>query len=132
MTINFVVSDLFWETFSLKMRTVHQKTLKGILCIVVIFLFVYVAEYEVLKYHIQESALASEPTELSKPWVSSSTTVRFWIDMPNKFPWRHCLQDYNGVLTTLDCERVGIYLIYMTYCNYNFRREKLKSLKLYQ
>jgi len=87
------------------MRTVHQKTLKGILCIVVIFLFVYVAKYEVLKYHIQESALASEPTELRKSWVSSSTPVRFWIDMPNKFPWRHCLQDYNGVLTTLNCEK---------------------------
>ena len=30
-----------------------------------------------------------------------------WIDLPNMFPWRHCLQEYNSILTVLACNKVG-------------------------
>ena len=30
-----------------------------------------------------------------------------WLDLPNMFPWRHCLQEYNSILTVLACNKVG-------------------------
>ena len=32
--------------------------------------------------------------------------VWLWIDIPNDFPWRNCLQEYTGFLTLLHCEEV--------------------------
>ena len=29
--------------------------------------------------------------------------IRMWIDIPNDFPWRKCLSDYNGVLASTEC-----------------------------
>ena len=44
-----------------------------------------------------------------------------WIDLPNMFPWRHCVQEYNNILTVLSCVKVHFfnlkvqsYLIYLT------------------
>ena len=31
------------------------------------------------------------------------TSVGIWIDLPNAFPWRLCLQEYNNLLTLLNC-----------------------------
>ena len=39
--------------------------------------------------------------------ISSSSQVRLWMDIPNAFPWRHCLQEYNNIITLLTCEKVG-------------------------
>ena len=39
-------------------------------------------------------------------WMPSSTQVRLWMEIPNAFPWRYCIQEYNGVLTLLDCNQV--------------------------
>ena len=37
---------------------------------------------------------------------SSNLPVHFWIDIPNDFPWRNCLQEYNRALTLLHCHQV--------------------------
>ena len=29
--------------------------------------------------------------------------VSIWIDLPNAFPWRHCIQHYNDYFATLGC-----------------------------
>ena len=35
-----------------------------------------------------------------------SRSVRMWVDIPNSFPWRYCLREYNGVTTLVACEKV--------------------------
>ena len=35
-------------------------------------------------------------------------SVRMWVDIPNSFPWRYCLREYNGVATLLACMKVRI------------------------
>ena len=39
----------------------------------------------------------SEPTRISLEPLS------VWIDLPNAFPWRQCLVDYNGKVAATDC-----------------------------
>ena len=29
--------------------------------------------------------------------------LTLWIDLPNMFPWRYCVQEYAGILTVLNC-----------------------------
>ena len=44
-----------------------------------------------------------EPLNSSTPqW-----TVSLWIDLPNIFPWRQCVQQYNNLLTVLGCDQVS-------------------------
>ena len=43
--------------------------------------------------------------------ISSSSQVRLWMDIPNAFPWRHCLQEYNNIITLLTCQKVGSHYI---------------------
>ena len=38
--------------------------------------------------------------------VLSASAVTLWMDVPNAFPWRHCLQVYNNVIAVLSCEKV--------------------------
>ena len=38
--------------------------------------------------------------------LSLRTPVRLWIDIPNAFPWRNCLQEYNRVILPLHCQQV--------------------------
>ena len=42
-----------------------------------------------------------------KPWLSNSTTVTIWMDLPNAFPWRNCLQEYNDLVVPTDCQQNG-------------------------
>ena len=35
-------------------------------------------------------------------------SVRMWVDIPNSFPWRYCLREYNGVATLVACMKVRI------------------------
>ena len=35
---------------------------------------------------------------------SEDTKVRIWIDIPNAFPWRHCLMKWNHGVDTVSCE----------------------------
>jgi len=37
---------------------------------------------------------------------SISGRLRFWIDLPNSFPWRYCLQEYNDFVTFLPCRHL--------------------------
>jgi len=34
---------------------------------------------------------------------SNNTVIRLWIDVPNSFPWRKCLHEYNGMVFTYSC-----------------------------
>ena len=42
-----------------------------------------------------------------EPWLSNTTTVTIWIDLPNVFPWRNCLQEWGGSITPSDCQPKG-------------------------
>ena len=42
----------------------------------------------------EETSYISQDAELN---------VSIWIDLPNAFPWRHCIQHYNGYFATLGC-----------------------------
>ena len=46
----------------------------------------------------------------AEPGPGPLTSVGIWIDLPNAFPWRHCLQEYNNLLTPLGCA-LGIWLV---------------------
>ena len=39
--------------------------------------------------------------------VMSASAVTLWMDVPNAFPWRHCLQGYNNIISVLSCEKVA-------------------------
>ena len=38
-----------------------------------------------------------------EPWLTNSTTVTIWMDLPNAFPWRNCLQESNDLLVPTEC-----------------------------
>ena len=31
--------------------------------------------------------------------------VTIWIDLPNAFPWRYCVQEYNNLFAILNCDK---------------------------
>ena len=31
--------------------------------------------------------------------------VTIWIDLPNAFPWRYCVQEYNNLFAVLNCDK---------------------------
>ena len=45
-------------------------------------------------------------TTTPRPWIPSSTQVRLWMDIPSAFPWRHCIEEYNNIVTLLRCFKV--------------------------
>ena len=49
----------------------------------------------------------SDPEDPELSWFQSDvplTSVGIWTDLPNAFPWRHCLQEYNNLLIPLSCD----------------------------
>ena len=65
---------------------------------------------------------------------SGTSLVRMWVDIPNSFPWRYCLREYNGVTTLVACKKVGMQICikltivkYLTICS--FRMTRIKCLK---
>eukprot|EP00092_Neocalanus_flemingeri_P005814 GFUD01006258.1.p1 GENE.GFUD01006258.1~~GFUD01006258.1.p1 ORF type:complete len:628 (-),score=188.16 GFUD01006258.1:577-2460(-) len=54
---------------------------------------------------------SSKPPNLSNPKFSpdkyyifsNNSNIRMWIDVPNSFPWRKCLHEYNGMVFTYAC-----------------------------
>ena len=36
--------------------------------------------------------------------ASPLSSVGIWLDLPNAFPWRLCLQEYNGLIAPLHCD----------------------------
>ena len=64
---------------------------------------------------LHPSPLLASPEQQVLPVNSSETNVNqtepesahtLWIDLPNIFPWRKCVQEYNNLLTVLDCDKV--------------------------
>ena len=39
--------------------------------------------------------------------IKTEPAYTLWIDLPNIFPWRKCVQEYNNLLTVLDCDKVS-------------------------
>ena len=39
--------------------------------------------------------------------IKTESAHTLWIDLPNIFPWRRCVQEYNNLLTVLDCNKVS-------------------------
>ena len=39
--------------------------------------------------------------------IKTEPALTLWIDLPNIFPWRKCVQEYNNLLTVLDCDKVS-------------------------
>ena len=64
---------------------------------------------------IQESVNETETVKATnvtkvEAKISASLPVHFWIDIPNDFPWRNCLQEYNRALTPLHCHQVDSFI----------------------
>ena len=56
--------------------------------------------------------------------ISGTLPVHFWIDIPNDFPWRNCLQEYNRALTPLHCHQVDSFLTSgKIYSEIHFRKQ---------
>ena len=54
-----------------------------------------------LKTLVILSAIVTLFLLLRKPSLTSSVII--WIDLPNVFPWRHCLSHSGGMITTSSC-----------------------------
>jgi len=79
--------------------SLRNPRVKWTLCILVITLVIYISK-DLFPTTLQDS-------EYEEPWISSSIRVHFWIDIPNEFPWRSCIQEYNRVLTLLSCDQAS-------------------------
>ena len=40
--------------------------------------------------------------------LSVRKSLRLWVDLPNSYPWRYCLKEYNQVVTFVTCSKVII------------------------
>ena len=48
-------------------------------------------------------AISSKHSEDGYYIFSNNSDVTLWIDVPNSFPWRKCLQEYMGMMFTYQC-----------------------------
>ena len=53
--------------------------------------------------HSNAGGLVTMDEETSYISQDAELNVSIWIDLPNAFPWRHCIQHYNGYFATLGC-----------------------------
>ena len=58
-----------------------------------------------------KSTITATATTTALPWILPSRQVRLWMDIPNAFPWRHCIEEYNNIVTLLSCYKVSRYYI---------------------
>jgi len=58
----------------------------------------------------------------------SAEPLTIWIDLPNAFPWRTCLVDYNGNVATTDC-RQGLSEFEVEYSEKEEERFLLRTTK---
>ena len=95
---------------------------KLLLVIVLCFSFTFIVREKLfvgkIKKLMEEAAQGSVKNESAKimttstttttpePWIPSSTQVRLWMDIPSAFPWRHCIEEYNNIVTLLRCYKV--------------------------
>ena len=55
----------------------------------------------------QSSPVSATEQVSEKEDIKTESVVTLWIDLPNIFPWRRCVQEYNNLLTVLDCNPVN-------------------------
>jgi len=79
---------IFVITYYISKDTIYSKELENLLQV----------------YSNETQSVKSRQFTDEIPLTNSTTPVWFWIDIPNAFPWRHCLQEYNNILTPLHCE----------------------------
>ena len=74
---------------NITMRTKKIQTVLALLVLVLLFCF----------GNIEEKTAQVKTFQSNKDAIG----IRMWIDIPNDFPWRKCLSDYNGVLASTEC-----------------------------
>ena len=70
--------------------------------------------YNTEEYEMSATSLTTESENKTEEVISTKVPdlkvhnlpVHLWIDIPNDFPWRNCLQEYNRALTPLHCKEV--------------------------
>ena len=62
--------------------------------------------------------------------IQSEPAHTLWIDLPNIFPWRRCVQEYNNLLTVLDCDKV-IFIVKQTKTFSKYFQNIIKSQLFY-
>ena len=67
------------------------------------------AEKEGKEDSTNRTTATASTTTTAKPWILPSSQVRLWMDIPNAFPWRHCIEEYNNIVTLLSCYKVSRY-----------------------
>ena len=55
----------------------------------------------------QSSPVSATEQVSEKEDIKTESAFTLWIDLPNIFPWRRCVQEYNNLLTVLDCNPVN-------------------------
>ena len=87
-----------------------QNLTHGMVCLskenvaMVIFLFLLYFIYLIVKVKLPSIALTSREEEQYFIFENNSV-IRLWIDVPNSFPWRKCLNVYGSNLFTYSCDR---------------------------
>ena len=85
--------------------------------LIIILLLLYVVILKIL-YKRSESDMSTRNLSISNSVThynssqseeeyfkfKNNSVVRFWIDVPNSFPWRKCLNVYNSTLYTYSCQ----------------------------
>ena len=94
------------------MRTTKNKIL--IFLVIVLSAVMIIREQTVL-VKINSLLENSPPIEMNKtqkhtkifpPSTVDVSEIRMWMDIPNAFPWRHCIEEYNNIITLLRCSKV--------------------------
>ena len=62
----------------------------------------WIKEDEVIEETNEDSSENEDKTDFYR--FVNKTKVKIWIDVPNAFPWRHCLKEYFGHILPVTCE----------------------------
>jgi len=78
-------------------------------CVFIVRQTISIKDYDnkVAQKNTRNKTLETKTTTITtttiRPWILPSRQVRLWMDIPNAFPWRHCIEEYNNIVTLLTC-----------------------------
>ena len=83
--------------------------MKNLRCII-IFLFlaclvIFNIYYYGSKFPIRQDIFSDPLDEKNYFTFENNSIIRLWIDVPNSFPWRKCLNIYRSQLYTYPCQK---------------------------
>ena len=82
-------------------------------CVFIVRQTISIKDYDnkVAQKNTRNKTLETKTTTITtttiRPWILPSIQVRLWMDIPNAFPWRHCIEEYNNIVTLLTCYKVN-------------------------